>query len=146
MIHDTSASGYFCDPTAKIDISVVDCPIVTWPHLIIPIELKCNLKRDQKSALAQLSNLFSDILDQQPEREFVIGAIAPDVQIELVRMDKGRNFQLAGPIPLDLSDKTSVGLDVLTRLVTSSYAANGYCPPSDTSRQIISAGINQLSI
>ena len=71
------------------------------------------MKRDQKSALAQLSNRFSDILDQQPEREFVIGAIASDVQIELMRMDKGRNFQLAGPIPLDLSDKASVGLDVV---------------------------------
>ena len=115
--------GYF-RPTAKIDIPVFDGLIVTWPHIIIPIELKCNLKRDQQSALGQFSNRFSDILDQQPEREFVIGAIASDVQIELMRMDIRRNFQLAGPITLALRLAAMVTYPVL-----SVMAISGDVPP-----------------
>lgn len=82
-ILDTSLSGYFNEPTATIDISVVDGPIVTWPHPIIPIKLKCDLRRDHKLAIGQLSNRVNDILEQQPERTFVIGAVASDAQIEL---------------------------------------------------------------
>ena len=132
-ILDTWLSGFFTEPRAK----VVDEPILTWPHLIIPIKL--DLRRGHNSALRQLSNRLNDILEQQPEQTFVIRAVASDAQIELVRMDK----LLCGLIPLDLSNQDSTGLDLLIRLVTSSYEENGYyCPPNDISRQIISAGIN----
>ena len=46
-ILDTSLSGFFTEPTAK----VVDEPILTWPHVIIPIKLKWGLRRGHNSAL-----------------------------------------------------------------------------------------------
>lgn len=141
-IYDTSTSGFFNEPTAKIDISVVDGSLVTWPHLIIPIELKNDLKKHHSEALGQLSDRFSEILIQQPERTFVIGVVASDSEIELVSMNRAREFMRTGLLSLNLTDKNCPGLDLLVRVVTSSYSRNGYCPPDDISRLIISAGVH----
>lgn len=141
-IFDTSTSGFFNEPTAKIDISVIDGSLVTWPHLIIPIELKNDLKKHYREALGQLSDRFSEIMMQQPERRFIIGAVASDSEVELVSMNREWNFMHTGRLSLNLTDKNCPGLDLLVRIVTSSFDHNGYCPPDDISRLIISAEIN----
>ena len=69
MIRGTSSSGYFYDPTAKIDFSIMDGQIVSWPQLVPPIELKHDLGKDHNIALGQLSSRFSHMLEQQPDRK-----------------------------------------------------------------------------
>lgn len=121
----------------------MDGQTIAWPHLVAPIEIKQDLAKHHKIALGQLSSRFTNILDQQPDRKFVIGAAASDSQIELVRMDLlDRTFYRSGFIPLNLGDKTSTGLDVLLRLVNSSCSENGYYPPEDISRRIHLAGVS----
>ena len=44
-IRDTSSSGFFNEPTAKIDFSIMDGQTVAWPHLVAPIEIRHDLAK-----------------------------------------------------------------------------------------------------
>ena len=73
-----------------------------------------------------MSDRFIEIMIQQLERTFLIGAVASDLEIELVSVDREWHFMHTGRLSLNLTDKNCPGLDLLVRIVTSSYDHNGY--------------------
>ncbi|KAF9387617.1 hypothetical protein BGX21_000500, partial [Mortierella sp. AD011] len=153
VIHDSSVDNYLKDPTGKIDFSILDGNIVTWSQLVSAIELKFNfgdMNKKKRSgepasdhhhdAIGQLADRFSTIFDQQEDRKEVIGAIASDSQVEFLYRDREFNYKRSGLLPLDFTDSRSVGLILLTKLVTAPKELLGYVPPINE-QQLVEASI-----
>lgn len=58
------------------------------PISLYTLNKKKNGLKHHREALGQLSNRFSDTMNQQLERAFVIGAVASDSEIELVAVNR----------------------------------------------------------
>ncbi|KAF9197283.1 hypothetical protein BGZ49_002345 [Haplosporangium sp. Z 27] len=140
VIHDSSVDNYLKDPIGKIDFCILDGAIVTWSQLVSAIELKFNIGDKKKpsgescsdshhEAIGQLADRFSTIFGQQEDRKEIIGAIASDSQVEFLYRDREFNYKRSGLLKLDFLDKDSVGLLLLTKLVTSPKELLGYVPP-----------------
>ncbi|CAG8459535.1 6218_t:CDS:2 [Paraglomus occultum] len=98
VLHDASTKNYLKDPTAKIDIAILDGNIPLWPQLVSAIELKHNLVSDHHEALGQLVvvDRFGHMFDFQQDRKFAIGAIASDSHIEFIHMTGDINSKVLG--------------------------------------------------
>ncbi|CAG8641970.1 4442_t:CDS:2, partial [Paraglomus occultum] len=136
VIHDSSTKEYFKEPNAKIDIAILDGKRAVWLHLVSVIELKLSMESNHMDAVGQLVDRFVNILEHQTERQFVIGAVACDSQIELFHMDKNFTFEHSGLLPIDFTDKTSLGLDMLVRLLRAPNTESGYKTHEDVGRWI----------
>ena len=141
-IHDSSTCNYLKEPEAKIDISILDGVSPVWLHLVSPLELKNDLRKDHTTALGQIVDRFHYILEHQQNRQYVLGAIASDSHLELVHMDRNRKFYIPGMMELQLNDPESYGLDMLIRFINSPVECNGYVPPDEFRRRIVNSGID----
>ncbi|KAI9005287.1 hypothetical protein BC832DRAFT_480594 [Gaertneriomyces semiglobifer] len=123
-------ADFLKDPIGKIDFTILDGPASLWAHVVSVIEVSDDLSDSTKyrRALGQLLSRFQEVFRQQPDREFVLGAVVGPEHVEVVWQNKSYHKKRSGLIGLSFFAQND-GTRLLLGLLKSQKHRLGYISP-----------------
>ena len=131
--HDTHLRGFLTAPPAKIDVTFTATPVLSWPNVVTLVELKASLRPSDAyaEAVGQVVQRCYNLFDKQEQRQRVVAAVMDGTRIDVLLVEKHAPLKVThtGLQPFAL-DSSSVGWQLLLRLLCAPVSAHGFVPPT----------------